>query len=555
VAAAFVMSFIYNALRLTGPLFMLLIYDRVLPSRSVETLVALFIMVAVFVLTMGLIDYSRRRVLARFGAQFQERIEERLFTATSRNEFFVRAQAKPTAGLDQLDGLRAFFHSGALVSILDFFWMPMFLAIIFVLHWILGWLTVGGIAFLALLIAARMLSSSAREERAKTASKKIGILKDLMVSSRDVIRGQEMGAAVKERWLAARKASRDRAIELRDRTLWFDVYIRQFRLLLQYSVMATGAYFTLMGELTVGAMVAAMFLVSRVFSTVEDFLGDFPTIWKSWGQWKSLKRILAAKEAVHANPYNDTEADLRAKLELANVSVRSPLTGQQILRSLNLRIGSGRMVEIIGESRAGKTVMAETILGGWKTSGGTILFGGVNVERLSDRETAKTFGYVPETVTFVAGTIEENIARLEVAPDRDRVVAAAKMAQIHQIIMALPEGYHTQIDAAGSGFSRGERHRLAFARAVYNEPELLIIDEPDQLLREDLLKSLRPALAEFKNRGAVVIVFAREKLSHPMSSGQLLLDRGRLKQFKVPDNVTKLSEKKPVKKVSSIAGE
>jgi len=552
--AAFVFSFVYNLLRLSGPFFMLLIYDRVLPSRSEETLIALFGILAVFVIAMGMIDYSRRRILARFGAQFQERIEQRLFTASSRNEFFAHAGPKPITGLNELDGLRGFFHSGALISIFDFVWTPMFLIMVFVLHWVLGWVSVGGIALLLVLVLIKMATSGAREQRSTEAGKQIGDLKDLMTSSRDVIRGQDMGASVKERWLAARRVSRDRSLELKDWSGWFEVSSRQIRLLLQYSVLAVGALLTLRGQLTVGAMVAAMFLVSRVFSTVEDFLGDLPAIRRAVINWNSLKRSLAAKEAELSDPCTTNVAEVRARLSLSNVSVRSPLTGELILRSLNLSIGPGKLVEIIGDCGSGKTVLAETILGGWKTSSGTILFGGINIERLSETETAAIFGYVPETVTFVVGTIEENISRLEVRPNRDKIVAAAKTAHVHDLIMALPDGYQTRLDLAGSGLSRGDRHRLALARALYNDPQVLIIDEPDPALREALPKTMRSTINEMKSRGGVIVIFSRERLSLPMTSGQLILDSGRLKSFKVQaDNVTKLGESKTVKKVSNLS--
>lgn len=553
LVAAFGFSFVFNLLRLTGPMFMLLIYDRVLPSRSQETLVSLFAILVAFVVLMGMIDYSRRRILARFGAQFQERIENRLFSGTSRNEFFAHAGSKPTPGLDELDGLRSFFNGGAPISAMDFVWTPMFLIMVFVLHPYLGWLGVGGIALLLVLVLLRMTFSAGREDRAKDSSRKIGDLKDMMISSRDVIRAQEMGASVKQRWLSARRDSRDRSIELRDLAVSFEVASRQIRLLLQYSVLALGAYLTLQGLLTVGAMVAAMFLVSRVFSTVDDFVGDFPNFIRASANWKALKKILAAKDAERSDPYSATLAEAKARLSLSNVSVRSPITGDLMLRSISLNVGPGKLVEIIGDSGSGKTVLAETILGGWRTASGTILFSGVNIERLSEAETAAIFGYVPETVSFVVGTIEENISRLDVSPDRDRVVAAARTAQVHDLIMALPQGYETRLDLAGSGLSRGDRHRLALARALYGNPQVLIIDEPDPALREALAKTMRSVIIEMKSRGCVILVFSREKLSLPSTSGQLNLESGRLKQFKVlPSNVTKLGDTKPEKKISNL---
>lgn len=554
VAVALVLSFVFNLLRFTGPLFMLLIYDRVLPARSEETLVALFGLVVVFVLLMGLIDYSRRRIMARFGAQFQERIETRLFTATSRNEFFARAQSKPTSGLDEVDGLRSFFNSGALISMLDMIWMPMFVVMVFVLHPMLGWLCLSAIALLVCVVLVQMLTSGAREDRAKQASRRIAEMKDIMVSSRNVIRGQEMGASLKQRWLLARQESRDRAIEFKDWTVWFDVSTRQMRVLLQYTVLAVGAYYALHNELTVGAMVAGMFLTSRVFATVESFAGDFPELCRAASRWRELKAVLAAKDAELADPNGEAIPANRLRLSLGNVSVKSPVTGRTLLRSVNMNVAPGKVIEIIGASGSGKTVLAETILGGWKLSAGSIHLCSSNISRLSEAETSRIYGYVPETVTFVAGTIEENISRLDIDVSRDKVVAAAKAAGIHDTILALPEGYMMRLDQSGTGFSRGDRYRLGLARALYNDPQILVIDEPDASMREALNKSLRPVLADLKSRGCIVLIFSRQRLSLPMTSGQLLLDGGRLKPFPVPENVTQLSDKKAEKKIATGGG-
>lgn len=342
----------------------------------------------------------------------------------------------------------------------------------------------------------------------------------------------------------SRRASRDTSVELKDLTVWFDVYKRQLRVLLQYSVLAAGAYLALHSDLTVGAMVAAMFLVSRVFSTVEDFTGHLPDFRRAKHYWNDLKRILAGKDAESEDPYSGHALNPKAQLSITDVTVKSPHNNKALLKSVKLSVGSGSLVEIVGESGAGKTVLAETILGGWKLSSGSIFIRGVSIDRFSARETTNIFGYVPEIVNFVTGTIEENITRLELAPDQERVVAAAKLARVHDLIMALPQGYHTQIDATASAFSKGERHRIALARAVYGHPSVLLIDEPDATIGSEGQKILRPLIAEMRRTGCAVIVFSRRSLSLPSVTGQLMLEGGRLKRFKVPENVTKLRELK-----------
>lgn len=540
LVCAFFLSFLYNLLRLSGPLFMLLIYDRVLTSRSQETLVSLFILVAIFLIVMGLFDYSRRRILARFAAQFQERVEAQIFSSTTKDQFFVRAQNKPTSGLTELDSLRGFFHSGGLIAVFDFIWAPMFLAVVFVLHWILGWVVISGLCVLLLINLIKMGFAKSREEGSQNATARIGDLKTMMVISKDTIRSQEMTSAFKQRWITARQHSRDTAIEGKDWSAWFTILSRQLRMLLQYTVLAVGAYLTLQGQLTVGAMVACTFLVVRVLLPVERFLLELPNISKAIDNWKNLKRIVSNKNPPRPNEDLDK---LEARLSLNAVSARSPLTNLLILKSIRLDVAPGTILEITGPSGSGKTILAETIIGAWPKTMGTILVGGTNVERLSAQQAGQLFGYVPETVNFVNGTIEENIARLAPEPDREKIYAVAKLAKIHAMITALPNGYQTEIDAANVAFSIGERHQLAFARALYHTPRILVIDEPDLALRRALHGSLKPVLDSYKERGGIVIILSRKATNIAQVSQRWTLAAGQLKPVPHPKNVTKLDIK------------
>lgn len=556
LAMAFVFSFFFNLLRLTGPMFMILVYDRVLTSRSVETLVTLFVLMAGFLVLMGLFDFSRRRILARFGAQFQERVEEQIFRMTPRDRFFTRAHSKPATGLDELDTLRGFFHSRALISVLDFIWTPMFLAVVFVLHPVLGWVAVGGICVLLLIVGAKNLFAKAREDRARSASHQITLLKNMMTSSQSVIRSQEMAGGFRARWLEARQGSRDAAIAQKDWSTWFVILSRQTRMLLQYTVLAVGAWLTLQGELTVGAMVACMFLVLRVIVPVEDFLHEIPNIRNAADNWRRLRAILAGYSTL---PDSENPQGLEVRLTLQQVSARAPLTNAPVLRSLSLDIPPGSVVEICGASGSGKTVLADILQGIWPRSAGNLLYGGANMDRFSVSETAHIFGYITETPEFLTATIEENIARLAPHPDRAAVIQAARSAGVHGMIMALPEGYQTGLDTAQRIFSAGQRSQLALARALYGDPKVLIIDGPDPQMRRALLKPLAPMIEGFKAQGRIVIVLVRNRLDLASITMRLALHDGRLKPQPLvanseaaekPSNVAKLNNPKSKPKLA-----
>ena len=222
----------------------------------------------------------------------------------------------------------------------------------------------------------------------------------------------------------------------------------------------------------------------------------------------------------------------RSRLVLDNVAVKSPVTGVSILKGVSLTIAPGEMVEITGASGRGKTVLAETLLGIWRRSGGTILIDGVHIGRLSDADSANAFGYVPEVPVFVTGTLAENIAHLDMVPDPARVAAAARLACLNATITALPDGYQTLIDPACALLSRGQRHQLALARALYNAPRILVIDEPDAVLMEGIPKTFDATLNQFLAQGGSVVVLARKRLALRQIGARYVIEAGRLRPLK-----------------------
>lgn len=540
LSVSFFLSFVVNILRLAGPLFMILIYDRVLSSRSEETLVALFVMVAVFMLVLGMADYARKRIVARFAAQFQEKVETTLLASTPQNEMFLRGGAKPAAGIDEIDGLRGFIHSGGLIAIMDFIWVPMFVTVIFILHPVLGWVTLGGVGVMLALVLTQMIFIGNRKEEARIASNRIGELKNMLIASRDVVRTQEMGGGFKRRWLDTRDNARDKAIALKDWTSWFDSMSSTTVMLARYTVLACGAYMTLQGELTVGAMVAATFLVTRVLSPVDRFMVTIPKIREATVHWKKLKEVLTSRASHMTDNYAEELGNPRVRLQLDNVSVRSPLTNVLLLKSVSLSVQPGEMIEITSEPSGGKSVLAETILGMWKRSSGSIYMDGRHINRLADRETTTKFGFVPEHPHFFVGTIEENISRMDDDATPEKVASAARRAKLHALISALPDGYATKMDVRGTGFSSGQKYQLALARAIYHNPTLLIIDNPDPLLFERIPKKMEITLGGLLQRGGSIVVFARKPIQFSLVSRFLALKGGKLveRRASVPKSVS-----------------
>lgn len=517
------LSLVYGLLKLAGPLFMILIFDRVLPSQSEETLVSLLLLLVIILAVMTLLDYSRRRILARFGAQFQESIEDHIFSYRARDGYFARNGRKPAAGLNEADQLRGFFHSGSLVTILDFFWSPVFLAVVFVIDPLIGWVVVVGIVLLAIINTVKTVFEKAREGRHEEASDGIGDLKDTLRASRHVIELQQMMAAYNKRWVLARRRSRDTAVELKDWGAWFSILSSHTALLIQYTALAVGAYQTIQGELTIGAMVASMYLARHVLHPTERFLKQIPSIREAMGHWKNLNRTLSAAGTPTAM------AEGPETLCLSNVAARCPIRRDRLLRNINVEISPGSSIEIVGGGGSGKTVLAETLIGRFPRTGGKVLLGAIDIERLSI-DAARIIGYVPQRVDLISGTIEENITGLDTEPDEGRLVRVARLAQVHDKIVSLPEGYHTRIDAAGSIFSKSERHQLALARALYPDPRLLIVDDPDTTFRDALAKNLKEEISAFLAQGGILIMLTRVALKTYKPMRQFTLEEGNLRE-------------------------
>ena len=492
-----VMSLVYGLLKLAGPLFMILVFDRVLPARSRETLVALLLLLTITIGVMTLLDYARRRIMARFGAQFQEGVEQHIFSSQARESYLAKGGKKPAAGLNETDQLRGFFHSGSLITILDFLWSPVFLGIVFVIDPLIGWVVVFGLVVLALINVARNMTQT-----------------------------EQMTAAYNQRWLAARRRTRDAAVELKDWTAWFSITASHVALLIQYVALAAGAYQTINGDITIGAMVASMYLARHVVNRAERFLAEIPDMLEASRNWQNLSKILAAPRRPVATP------EPVSALTLSQLTVRCLLTKRTLLRNVNAAFAPGSTIEIVGGAGSGKTILAETLIGRMPRASGKVLLGCIDIERLSSYDGATTIGYIPQRIDFVDGTIEENLVGFAPVGAPERLVQIARIAGVHERIAALPDGYQTHLDPLGSVFSKGERHQLALARALYHDPQILIVDEPDTSFRDALKNDLGTTIADFTGAGGIMVVLTRVPLKIFRSTHRYNLDAGVLREIK-----------------------
>ncbi|MDF1872026.1 type I secretion system permease/ATPase [Vannielia sp.] len=534
--SAFLFSIFVNLLMLTGPLFMLQIYDRVLGSRSEETLVALFVLVAFLYLMMGLLDYARGRVMARVAARFQAAMEGRVFSAMLKAEGLQPGNEFSASGLRDLDSVQRFLGSPALMALFDVPWTPLFLAAIFIFHPYLGVLAVGGGA---LLIAVALLNQRRTRRPALEAAaggERAERMADQLRHEAEVIQSLGMRGATFNRWQKARSAALLRGIDASDRAGGYATLSKTFRLFLQSAMLALGAYLVLQGQLTAGAMIAGSIMLGRALQPVEMLIGQWELVSRASKGWKAMSHLLTAVQP--EAPRTALPAP-RALLEGNQVTVVPPGESQASLRMITFQLKPGQAMGIIGPSGAGKSTLARAITGTWKIAGGQMRLDGATLDQYDPDVLGSYIGYLPQRVTLFDGTIAENIARLAEAPNDEAVVTAAKKAAAHEMILKLPEGYDTRVAAAGGRLSGGQMQRIGLARALYGDPILLVLDEPNSNLDSEGSMALNRAIRGMKNEGKSVLIMAHRPAAIQECEVLMVLDGGLRKAFGPRDEVLK----------------
>lgn len=457
--AVAVFSFFVNLLMLTGPLYMLNVYDRVLGSRSLETLIALSVLVAFLYGMMGILDFVRGRVMGRLGARFQARLDRRVFAASLRASNQSRPPEEARTALRDLEAVQRLITSPALMALFDLPWTPLFFLGIFIFHPALGILALVGGAVLVVVAVANQVSTKKPLEDANAASFQSEALGAQIRSESELVHALGMRGAAFDRWQIARGASLDATIGAADSAGTFTAMTRTFRLFLQSAMLGLGALLVLEGVLSPGAMIAGSILMGRALAPIEMIVGQWAVFQKGREGWTRLSRLLGSipeDEARTALPAP------RAILTAENVTVVPPGEQQASLRLISFDVQPGQAVGVIGTSGAGKSTLARALIGVWRPAGGKIRLDGASLEQYDADTLGRHIGYLPQRVQLFDGTIKENIARMSMTPDDAAVVSAAKKAAAHDMILKLPDGYDTRVTANGGRLSGGRSSASAW---------------------------------------------------------------------------------------------
>ena len=534
VTIAFLFSALVNVLTLTAPLYMLQVYDRVLVSRSQETLLALTLLMGFLFLVMGVLDYSRGRIMARVGARLQEKLDGRVLSAAFRRLTVAPQDTPGLAAQKDLDAIARFWASPVLLALFDAPWAPLFAAAIFIFHPWLGYLALGGGLMIVILSLLNQQSTDRPLQTANLAALSADRQAENLKSESELIQALGMSGAAFTRLKLRRDRSLEAGLVASDSAGRYSVGIKTFRLFLQSAMLGLAAWLVLRQELSAGAMIAASILMGRALQPVEQAVG----------QWSVVTRARQAKarlaELLSNTPPHAPRTELprpSAILEVQGLMVVPPGGTAPVLRGLSFRLPPGQAMGVIGASGSGKSSLARALTGVWRPTSGRIRLDGATLDQYDPDALGSYIGYLPQRVSLFDGTIAENIARLQSGGDPGRIIAAAKAAAAHDMILQLPDGYDTQVATMGSRLSGGQIQRIGLARALYGDPVILILDEPNSNLDNDGSTALNQAIRLAKARGASVLIMAHRPAAIQECDLLLVLNDGAVAAFGPRDAV------------------
>lgn len=520
--SVFLFSIFVNLLMLTGPLFMLQVYDRVLGSRSEATLFAL---VAALYVLMGLLDYARGRLIARYAARYRARLDRKVFDAVISQSLDPKERAK-AAGLRSLDAVQGFLTAPVMIALFDIPWTPFFLGAIFIFHPLLGCLSLaGGGTLVVVTLLNNLLTRRKTMEATQRSQSAHGVAEETRISS-EIVRSQGMSASMGERWQTIQNEALHQSIAASDWTGSFSALTKAFRLFLQSAMLAVGAWLVLQNQLTPGAMIAGSILLGRALAPIEQ----------SIGQWAVVQRALAGRRDVaqllKTVPEHSKTTVLptpKAELTFEGVAVFAPGVKKPTIAGISFVLKPGQVLGVIGNSGMDKSTLAKAMVGLLPAATGEVRLGGATLDQYDPDQLGTLIGYLPQNVTLFSGTVAENIARMSTSPEESKVFEAAKRANAHEMILALPDGYQTILHGNDSQLSGGQKQRLALARALYGDPIMLILNEPNSALDSVGTEALNQTVRDFRSSNRAVVIMTHRPAAISECDRIIVIEHGRVK--------------------------
>jgi PrtD family type I secretion system ABC transporter len=529
-----------NILMLAGPIFMLQVYDRVMTSGSLSTLVVLFVLTAALYGFIALFEFVRSRVVTRIGIEIDQRIGDRVFEAALRKSLGGAGSA--AGALRELDTLRTFAAGPAPMTAFDAVWTPIYMLVIFFTHWSLGIAgTLGAFVLLAVTWLSERNSRPPLAEAQKVAQRGIE-LAETGQRNAESIAAMGMLSAYRARWQKVNQEGLAWQVLASDRLGTMAAVSKGLRLLLQSMMLALGAWLAVRGDISAGAIIAGTIVYGRALAPVEQVIAHWRSSMKAYDSYKKLEALLAAappaRRKVNLPPP-------KGVLSVEALRVAAPETKTLILSNIAFSVSPGQMLAVIGPSASGKSTLVRTLVNIWQPFSGSIRLDGAMFDQWNPEDLGRHIGYLPQDVELFAGTVRENIARFRTDVTDDDVIAAAKAAHAHDLIMALPKAYETELGAFGTYLSAGQRQRIGLARALFGAPALVVLDEPNANLDRAGDEALAAAIDGMRTRGQTVVMVSHRVQAIGKADLLLFIERGVQRAFGPRDDVMKLLAGQP----------
>ena len=530
----FVLSLAINLLMLASPLFMLQVYDRVLTSRSLPTLFVLTILVAGAFLFAGFLDAVRQRLMARIAASVSSDLGPAAYSATLDRALAVETAADADQPIRDLDAIRQYVSGTSISAFLDLPWLPIYAAFAFLLHPLVGVMTITAAIFLFCLAYSNERATRALGAGGAVHKQRAHEVAEASRQGVEVLRAMKMEARFQDRWVSERDTAQQHTLQLTDRVSAHGAFSRMLRLFLQSAVLALAAALAIGGEMSAGSIIAASVIMSRALAPVEQITAQ-------WEGFQVARRAFyRLRSALSERSVADERVALpksRGALDVEDLVVSAPQAKKATLIDVRFSLEPGDGLGIIGTSGSGKSTLVRALAGVWPVLRGKVRLDGAALDQWPAQQLGQAIGYVPQDVQLFGGTVAENISRFAVNVDSTAVVRAAQRANVHDMILRLPNGYQTEIGEGGVGLSAGQRQRIALARAFYSEPSLLILDEPNSNLDGPGEAALIETLLKARKDGVTVVIVSHRPGTLQVTNKILCLQDGRQAAFGLRDEI------------------
>ncbi|WP_417683882.1 type I secretion system permease/ATPase [Roseibium sp.] len=521
-------SLVINLLMLTGPLFMLQVYDRVLASGSVPTLLVIGSLAVVLYALYGLLEGVRSRLLVRLGQRVDARLSGTVYSVSNALPVAMGRRAANLRPVQDLDTVRQFMAGPGPGAIFDVPWLPLYLGIVFLFHPVLGWLGLGGACLILILIILNEITSRAPAEDAARHAGRRASLVEIGKRNSEVVRAMGMQEALTSIWDSQNGDYLRTQQRAADRTGTFATAIKTIRFVLQSALLGVGAWLAIKQEITPGVMIASSIMASRALSPIEQAVSQ----WRGFvASRQALKRL---KEVMSGASQDADMMDLPLPEDKISIDeVFCSLLGETVpfLQNISFELKAGDGLGVIGPSGSGKSTLARAIVGCVAPLKGSIRFDGAELAQWPGEKRGNFIGYLPQDIQLFDGTIAENIARFRADASPDLIIEAARLANVHDLIVGFPEGYNTVIGRSGRLLSGGQLQRIALARALYGNPFLVVLDEPNSNLDAESEGALSGTIKSLRENGSIVVVIAHRPSAIATVDKILCLKDGKMAAF------------------------